>query len=335
MSRIFILGVLDMTENNLKNMIENHKLDNLMANREELEKLKSSKTTEQVLEILKKYNYTANKDVFERELLEILQSIKLKGEELKRVSGGKIMNKKNLSMVLGSLMALNSAGFMSAGAVTEEQKNTKEYSVESLLNTVDKKTVKHIGVGSAGIGLLWAIKEIVTSRRDNTAFKLTSIEQKIYSDTKALSDMILEYVRDYIKESHSMPEKYLDIEKPHHTEILQLIKNIRNDWLDGYARTEESQPCHPYKKYLLENTGVIVGNRTEAYSVEITENAVADLFYGLPVGETTVHGRCAPLSIIHCKDREMSFLRLLSKLEDEYRKEFKTLEKTACGKLKR
>ena len=38
-----------MTENKLKNMIENHELDNLMTNSDELGKLKSSKTTEQVL----------------------------------------------------------------------------------------------------------------------------------------------------------------------------------------------------------------------------------------------------------------------------------------------
>ena len=318
-----------MTENKLKNMIENHELDNLMTNSDELEKLKSSKTTEQVLEILKKYNYTETKEVFERELLEILQSIKLKGEEMKRVSGGRILNTKNLSVVLGSLMALNSAGFMSAGAVTEEQKNTKKYSVESLLNKVDTQTVEHIGLGAAGIGLIWAIKEIVTTKRDNATFNLTSIQQQIYSDTKKLSEMILEYVRDYIRKQTGMPAIKLKSADPAQKKILELIREIRNDWLAVYEDTKKKIDLET-KKEVTENRKKRVYGQT-VYPVDVDANAVENVFYGLPVKETLVIEKCRPYDAPKCTPSDMVFLALLSELEDTYRKEFEKLKDTVTN----
>ena len=61
-----------MTENKLKYMIESNKLDNIINNKSEAEKLCKLETTEEVLDLLRKYNYNETKEVFERELLEIL-----------------------------------------------------------------------------------------------------------------------------------------------------------------------------------------------------------------------------------------------------------------------
>ncbi len=77
-----------MTENKLRNMIENHGLDTLINSSEEIERLKKTETTEQVLEILKKYNYEESAEVFKKELLEILHSIELNEEDMKSVLGG-------------------------------------------------------------------------------------------------------------------------------------------------------------------------------------------------------------------------------------------------------
>ncbi len=319
-----------MTENNLKNMIENHELDNLMANGEELEKLKSSRTTEQVLEILKKYNYTETKEVFERELLEILQSIKLDDENMHNISGGRLMKTKNLSMVLGSLMALNIAGFKSAGAVTENQKNPGKYSVGSLLHNVTKQDVAKIGVGAAGIGLLWTLKEIVTSRRDNTTFKLSSIQQKIYGNTKKLIAMILNYVKDYIDKNKTKPGEELNIEDPEHKKILKLIGEIRNDWLTVYEHTGGKKLDPAQKKSVIENEWEQLDGKN-VFSVEINNKAVEDLFYGLPVGKTWVCKECLPYCPKDCNDKEMVFLGLLWKLDGQFRSDFLTLTEGVEG----
>ena len=129
-----------MTENNLKKMIENHELDNLMTNGEELERLKSPRTTEQVLEILKKYNYTETKEVFERELLEILQSIKLNEEEMKNVSGGKVLDKKYLAVLMGGLTMAGATGLPTYAKVGDNRGIRKELET-GVLNTVDKENV--------------------------------------------------------------------------------------------------------------------------------------------------------------------------------------------------
>ena len=312
-----------MTANNLKNMIENHELDNLMTNGKELEKLKSSRTTEQVLEILKKHNYTETKEVFEKELLEILQSIKLNEENMNNISGGRLMQTKNLSMMLGSLMALNSAGFMSAGAVTEKQKHNEKYSVGSLLNNVDTKTVKHIGLGAAGIGLLWAIKEIVTLKRDNTTFKLSSIQQKIYDNTQTLSEKILKYVEKYISTYNEMPATELTNDDPEHQEILELIGEIRNDWLNMYDNNKGPKLETERRKKLIENKEEPFSGGS-VLSVRINQDAVENLFRGLPVGGTQMGIICTPNSPKDCEG-EMDFLKLRWEIQAQFRWDFQDL----------
>lgn len=271
-------------------MIENHELDNLMTNGEELEKLKSSRTTEQVLEILKKYNYTEDKEVFERELLEILQSITLDDENMHNISGGRLMKTKTLSMMLGSLMALNGAGFMSAGAVTENQ---------SLLNNVDTKTVAQIGLGAAVVGSLWGLKEIVTSRRDNKTFKLNSIQQRIYSDTKKLSEMILKYVEDYITKNSEMPAIDLDINDPEHRKILDLIRDIRTAWITMYEKDQQNKLNDQEKEKVIGNSiGQLYSAPSDSkifvyiFPVEINTHALSNLFGYLPVEKSYMSAGC-------------------------------------------
>ena len=227
------------------------------------------------------------------------------------------MKTKNLSMVLGSLMALNSAGFMSAEAVTEEQKSTKRYSVESLLHNVDTKTVTHIGLGATGIGLLWALKEIVTSSRDNTTFKLNSIQQRIYDNTKILSDMILAYVENYITEHHKLPERILNNTNTEQKKILDLVKSLRQAWLDEYYNPDNERLTEDAKKSIFANEQVTIGKR-KVNRVRLDIMALANLFDGLAVGKTHLVVATMPNAPAHCAEEE-PFLRLLGELEYEYR----------------
>jgi len=54
-----------MTNNKLKNMIGNHELDDFVNNEDLKEQLCKLQTSEEVLELLKKYNYHESKEVFE------------------------------------------------------------------------------------------------------------------------------------------------------------------------------------------------------------------------------------------------------------------------------
>ena len=322
-----------MTENNLKNMIENHELDNLMTNGEELEKLKSSRTTEQVLEILKKYNYTETKEVFERELLEILQSIKLNEEEMKNVSGGRLMKTKNLSMVLGSLMALNSAGFMSAGAVAEKQKNTEKYSIGSLLNNVDTNTVRDIGIGAALVGSLWAFTGLITKGTQNKTFTLTEEEQKIYDNTKQLSDMILKYVRDYIEKYKEMPDTELDINNPDHSQMLDMIMEIRLAWISMCEREDGRGIDQNAKKLAAENKKTnfrkycdfVTESDSDTRTVEICSYAIEQLYYGLPIGDVEMKKHCMPADMYYEESHPYLLIQLFL-LDHEHEIHFKALE---------
>lgn len=90
-----------MIENKLKFMLENNKLDGLINNKSEAEKLCKLGTTEEVLDLLNKYDYNETKEIFERELLEILQNINLTEEELNKVTGGKISHRQAIAKFLG------------------------------------------------------------------------------------------------------------------------------------------------------------------------------------------------------------------------------------------
>ena len=65
-----------MSNNKLKNMIENHEFDDFVNNEELKEKLCKLQTSEEVLELLKKYNYNESKEIFEVELMDLLDFLR-------------------------------------------------------------------------------------------------------------------------------------------------------------------------------------------------------------------------------------------------------------------
>ena len=90
-----------MSNNKLKNMIENHEFDDFVNNEELKEKLCKLHTSEEVLELLKKYNYHESNEVFEVELMDLLKEF-VDEEELLKVSGGGA-DRKNFSKMITSL----------------------------------------------------------------------------------------------------------------------------------------------------------------------------------------------------------------------------------------
>lgn len=75
-----------MSNNKLKNMIENHELDDFVYEEKLKEKLCKLQTSEEVLELLKKYNYNESKEVFEvrrapRELTRVWIKVETKKEQ--------------------------------------------------------------------------------------------------------------------------------------------------------------------------------------------------------------------------------------------------------------
>ena len=65
-----------MSNNKLKNMIENHELDDFVYEEKLKEKLCKLQTSEEVLELLKKYNYNESKEIFEVELMDLLDFLR-------------------------------------------------------------------------------------------------------------------------------------------------------------------------------------------------------------------------------------------------------------------
>ena len=61
------------------------------------------------------------------------------------------------------------------------------------------------------------------------------------------------------------------------------------------------------------------------YPVEIADDAVENLFYGLPVGNTRMCRNCMPFCPIDCTNKDMVFLGLLWKLEGQFRSDFLSL----------
>ena len=84
-----------MSNNKLKNMIENHEFDDFVNNEELKEKLCKLQTSEEVLELLKKYNYNESKEIFEMELMDLLKEF-VGEEELLKVSGGGLTERTSL-----------------------------------------------------------------------------------------------------------------------------------------------------------------------------------------------------------------------------------------------
>ena len=104
-------------------MIENHELDDFVTNTDLSNKLRNTKTSEEVLELLKKYNYNESKEIFEVELMDLLKEF-VDEEELMKVSGGK-NNKKSFSNIVTSL-AITGSLCMPVQGVTGVQQKEKQ-----------------------------------------------------------------------------------------------------------------------------------------------------------------------------------------------------------------
>ncbi len=93
----------------------------------------------------------------------------------------------------------------------------------------------------------------------------------------------------------------------------------------------------PRKKTERQEKKKLIANQADEndeagmFSVDIRASAVENLFYGLPVGTTRMDVECRPEDPAYCTDKEMTFLGLLCKLDDTYRKEFENLEKPVKG----
>ncbi len=153
-----------MTENKLKYMLEKNKLDNIINNKSEAEKLCKLETTEEVLDLLNKYSYNETKEVFERELLEILQ-ISLSEEELNSVTGGRISHRQKLAALLGVISLTGSINIpieaatekKSISAVTKEKIGKKHGKNSKWMEAPkEDKLVKTLAgiVGVGGVGIL-------------------------------------------------------------------------------------------------------------------------------------------------------------------------------------
>ena len=149
-----------MIENKLKFMLENNKLDGLINNKSEAEKLCKLGTTEEVLDLLNKYNYNETKEVFERELLEILQEINLTEEELNKVTGGKISHRQAIARFLGIVSLAGSINMPSTmagnaapvSAVAKKKDKNSGWMSHPTENRVAKASAAMIGT-SCLIGL--------------------------------------------------------------------------------------------------------------------------------------------------------------------------------------
>ncbi len=150
-------------------MIDNHELDDFVNNEDLKEKLCKLQTSEEVLELLKKYNYNENKEVFEVELMDLLKEF-VGEEELLKVSGGKL-NKQSFSNIVTSL-AITGALCMPVQGVTGVQQKEKQEDKKSSYSVGLPKGAK-IGIGVAGIIGVGVILEevlrrtIFTRRNDN------------------------------------------------------------------------------------------------------------------------------------------------------------------------
>ena len=323
-----------MTENKLKKMAENNKFEELMNNRQELERLSKIKDISEVLDVLNRYGYNGNKQDLERDLFEILQG--LSEDDLQNISGGKILNKKYLAGLMGGLTMMGAMG-LKTSAQEGNRSKVKTKSETSFFNKEDKKTISIAGTSLAVGGLFVeclnllfrkpkieyryiqvegeVIKDTIIKDED---FALTEEQQKIYNNTKKLSAMLLKYVETYISNNGREPnEEILDKERPEHNQILDLIANIRRDWITMYGCTAEIKMNKDDIQKVIQNECV----ETKDYAIwpaTIGYTSIGDVFAMLPIRQTKMAYGCEPYSEDLCVD-DLPFLARLKSLALNYK----------------
>ena len=326
-----------MTENKLKSMAENNKFEELMNNKQELERLSKIKDISEVLDVLNKYGYNGTKQDLGRDLFEILQG--LSEDDLQNISGGRILNKKHLAGLMGGLTMMGAMGLTTSAQVAN-QSNVKTKSETSFLNKVDK-TVFGVGGGSLIVGGLFVeflnllfrkpkiehTEKIVGTIENDPDFALTEQEQEIYEDTVRLSTMLLMYVKEYITTHRQMPNATLDIKDKTHTKILDLIGKIRTAWMNMYENDESTQLDRDQKNGAIQNKYTDLGfSRVKPVCVDT--NALSRLFDGMPVKDSFMDDNCLPLIIKYCPAKLPLSIKLWN-LDKQYRNDFEKLE-TQC-----
>ena len=154
-----------MSNNKLKNMIGNHELDDFVYDEKLKEKLCKLQTSEEVLELLKNYNYHESKEVFEVELMDLLKEF-VGEEELLKVSGGKL-NKQSFYNIITSLAVAGSLCMPVQGVTGVQQKEKREDKTSSYSIGLPPKEKSWLGVavttGIVGVGL--AFVGVITNQK--------------------------------------------------------------------------------------------------------------------------------------------------------------------------
>ena len=272
-----------MKENRLKRMAENNKFEKLMNNKQELERLSKIKDISEVLDILNKYGYNGNKNDLERDLFEILQG--LSEDDLKNISGGKILNKKYLAGLMGGLTMMGAMG-LNTSARAETQSTVKTKSDTSFFNKVDK-TVVGVAAASLAVGgffveamnLLFRKpkieyrNKIVEIKATNPDFTLTEEEQKIYDKTretetkKAVENVITKIDLPLTKEEQEI-----------YNETVKLSKMLL-DYAENYYKPKDIlQPLRLYPKVPLQTDMVQKISAIRRKFAEMYENDTGETF---------------------------------------------------------
>ena len=166
-----------MSNNKLKNMIENHEFDDFVNNEELKEKLCKLQTSEEVLELLKKYNYNESKEIFEVELMDLLKDY-IDEEELLKVSGGGA-DRKNFSKMITSLALAGTLCVPAQGVTGKEQRSTitnrkSSYSVG--LPPKEKVAIGVAGIVGVGVILEEVLRHTVFAKKDKNCGEITNQE---------------------------------------------------------------------------------------------------------------------------------------------------------------
>lgn len=155
-------------------MIENHEFDGFVYEEKLKEKLCKLQTSEEVLELLKEYNYNESKEVLEVELMDLLKEF-VDEEELLKVSGGK-NNKKSFYNIITSLAVAGSLCMPVQGVTGVQKKEKREDKKSSYSFGLPPKEKAGLGVGVIlGVGVLLeeVLRRKVFAKKDKHCRVLT------------------------------------------------------------------------------------------------------------------------------------------------------------------
>jgi len=241
-----------MTNNKLKNMIGNHELDDFVNNEDLKEQLCKLQTSEEVLELLKKYNYHESKEVFEVELMGLLKEF-VGEEELLKVSGGKL-NKQSFSNIVTSLAITGSLCMPVQGVTGVQQKEKREDKKSSYSVGLPPKEKAGLGVcGIVGVGVLLGevLRRKVFAKKDKHYKVIT--EQK-YKDMKN------HFMKIATKPQECNPndlKKYTLRELADYAfaELIQWFENMDKHYTvnNGIYAEKKKKPLEAYSKNFIED----------------------------------------------------------------------------------